>query len=216
MALSPTLVAKCLETMRYWYDGISDYIIQLFAHLMRTKTQQSVLYVAESDFRLLSDPLQSALLKQEKGYNVLCGDKECKVNFLNEYFWSLDQNEFVKLAALKKGEEIWSESYSYHLSEIDERIWFKLNVETSKPPDSEDPELMVFYINLASYPKDQVIQCDWCLAVDELKWCVNGWSDTFDKNQNWSAGKFAFAHRLLQNDNVSCLTIRLSVRFRVQ
>eukprot|EP01083_Nonionella_stella_P179863 639747_1 len=147
MALSPTLVAKCLETMRYWYDGISYYIIQVLHHLMRTKAQQSVLYVAESDFRLLSDPLQSALLKQEKGYNVLCGDNECKVIFLNEYIWSLDQNEFDQLVALEKGEWLWSESYSYYLSEIDERITFKVSLDPSYAPAG----LIVFFITLTSY-----------------------------------------------------------------
>eukprot|EP01083_Nonionella_stella_P143536 446325_1 len=213
MALSSAMVGECLKTLRYWYDGISPYIMELFCHLVSTKAQQSVLYVVESDFRFLTKQLQSALLKQKNGHNVLFGDNACKVSFLTEYIWSLDENEFAKLVALKKGEDIWSESYSYYLSEIDERITFKLNLETHMSPE---PHLMGFYIYLTSYPKDQVIQCDWCLAVDELKWCVNGWSDTFDKNQNWSAGKFAFAHRLLQNDNVSCLTIRLSVRFRVQ
>eukprot|EP01083_Nonionella_stella_P096564 271501_1 len=35
MALSSTMVGECLKTLRYWYDGISPYIMELFCHLVR-------------------------------------------------------------------------------------------------------------------------------------------------------------------------------------
>eukprot|EP01083_Nonionella_stella_P289364 984682_1 len=108
--------------------------MELFCHLVSAKAQQSVLYVVESDFLVLTKQLQSALLKEKNGHNVLCGDAECKVNFLTEYIWSLDENEFAKLVALKKGEQLWSESYSYYLSEIGERITFKVYFKTFLPP----------------------------------------------------------------------------------
>eukprot|EP01083_Nonionella_stella_P019899 55243_1 len=139
--------------------------MELFCHLVRTKAQQSVLSVVESDFRFLTKQLQSALLKQKDGHNVLYayGDNECKVNFLNEYVWGLDENEFAELVALEKGAQLCSQSYSYYLSQINERITFKVYFETHISPE---PHLMAFYIYLTSYPKDQVIQSDLCFAVD--------------------------------------------------
>eukprot|EP01083_Nonionella_stella_P079839 219196_1 len=195
--------------VRTWVD-IPFYIQQLFYHLVNALAEEKRISINITEYLLLKESLQKELLQIQSQELIASpflrslGIKASDIERTQQYVWVLSEHDLHKLKYLQKDQFVMcDQSYDYEISETN-MVKFCLGIRDRSFGDYTSFTLKIKDISSSS------VRGFFSLAVDELKWAINGYALN-NLSHGQSKNISFFDKKLL--DNLNSLTLRISIIF---